>query len=337
MALQQTILSQPRVDFVKSDFDVLIDQKGRRVLFEKALQCPCKSKSTNQQSDCKNCGGTGWVFVDPKETRMVLSSVSVVNEFKDWSEESRGFVNITSKDEDEVGWMDRITLLDGKAYMSEVLHFKKVDGMMFAFTAYPIKEMKYIATFDGSGQPLRPLRKDVDYTFQGQLIKLSEPFFLDQDVSASVRYVHAPQFYILELKRETMQTFTYDDGTEKLKHMPISALGRRAHYVLDPANAYGVGLIRNYYKDQSDCNGYGFVSQGCGCCQDYTNIMSGRIYELPFLNVSFVSVNHKLGYHPFMSIEDQNGETIEGRIVHRDNNIFEVSFSEDCSGIIRYH
>ena len=82
---QTFITAPPRADLHKREFDTLIHQKGRDVLLETALQCPCKSPSTNQQSDCKNCGGTGWIFVNPRETRMVLTAINAVTEFRPWS------------------------------------------------------------------------------------------------------------------------------------------------------------------------------------------------------------------------------------------------------------
>ena len=87
--LQQTISVQPRADFEREDYKTLIEQKGRRILYEKALLCPCKSPSTNQQSGCKNCGGIGWIFVNPIQTRMIVSAVKIVTEFKPWSQEAR--------------------------------------------------------------------------------------------------------------------------------------------------------------------------------------------------------------------------------------------------------
>ena len=58
MGIDQTFFTgPPRADLNKQDFDTLIRQKGRDVILETALQCPCKSESTNQQSNCRNCDG----------------------------------------------------------------------------------------------------------------------------------------------------------------------------------------------------------------------------------------------------------------------------------------
>lgn len=340
LELQKTILdskqtSSVRVDFEKSEFDDLIYNKGRRVLFEKTLQCPCKSESFNQQSNCKNCGGTGWIFIDPIETRMILHSIGNVNQFKDWSEENRGFVNITALEQDELGWMDRITLLDARAYMGEVLHFKKKNNLMFAFTTFPIKQLRYIGLYIDPHQPLVQLKEDVDYTYQGQIIRLAEKYYQDIDVSVTVRYVHSPVFYIMDLKRETMDSFVLDGSKEDLKRFPISAVGRRAQYVLDPRDLNGEGVIKNSYNDNDGCNNY--KSRRCESSEDLTNIISGKMYEVTFNNVSYVNVTHNLGYHPFVKIEDNSGEEVDGRIKHLSRKEMLVSFNYECSGKIIFY
>jgi hypothetical protein len=153
--IPQTTLAPPRADFERSDFERIISQKGADILFEKALMCPCKSKSTNSQSNCKNCGGSGWLFVNPKETRMLVSGLSIVNDVKPWSEEERGTIVISASDTEELAFMDRLTLINGEAIYQEVLHFKRDGGEVFAYTAYPIKKLLYGGLFLSSTTPLQ--------------------------------------------------------------------------------------------------------------------------------------------------------------------------------------
>lgn len=258
MALQKTYsISPPRADLIKEEFDALIFQKGREVVLEKALECPCKSPSTNQQSTCKNCGGSGWIFINPRKTRMVLSAINIVTDYKPWSEELRGTVNVTAMVEEELSYMDKITALDGEAIYNEVLFFKKKTIDVFCYTTYAIKEILYIGLFRGDESPLLRLQKDVDYTVSGSTIKLINQSLLGTDVnvkntSFTIRYKHAPEFHVIEMKRETMQTFEWQ-GIEKLKHLPVSAIARRAHYQLKANNLVGDRLIDNSYDDGSDC------------------------------------------------------------------------------------
>lgn len=263
--LQQTYsIDPPRVDLVKNDFDTLVYQKGRDVLYEKALQCPCKSKATNQQSNCKNCGGTGWVFVNPKKTRMVVTGVAITTDYKAWSEESRGMINITANESEQLTFMDRITLLDGNAIFNEVLHFKKTsNNIVFAFSAYHIKQILYAGLFISTSSGIQRLDKS-QITIEDNIVKLNPSIVPNtlNEVSITLRYIHAPTYYIVEMKRETMQTFKYQIGNELIQHMPLSAMGRRAHYVLTAPNLQGDRLIDNSYSEE-DIN----CEINCNCCQ----------------------------------------------------------------------
>lgn len=244
------ITEQPRADLIKREFDTLIHQKGRGVLLETALQCPCKSPSSGQQSNCNNCGGTGWIFVNPRETRMVLTAISTVTEFRPWSEELRGTVNITTHVEDELSIMDRITALSGESIHNEVLFIKAKATQRFTYCTYNVKKSLYIGLFQGINQPLIKLVEGVDYTVVKNAIKFEDtlefPFEAIEDNSITIRYKHAPQFHVIEMKRDTMQTFNWE-GKEVDQNMPTSAIARRAHYQLSAQNLSGDRLLDNSY------------------------------------------------------------------------------------------
>lgn len=248
--MEQTfVTSGPRADLQKKEFDTLIHQKGRDVLLETAIQCPCKSESVNQQSNCKNCGGTGWVFINPRQKRMVLTAINAVTEFRPWSEELRGTVNVTAHVEDDLSIMDRITALDGESIHNEVLFIKTKGAVNFTYTTYNIKEILYISMFVSVDEPLRRLIKDTDFTFEDNKIIFnisSYPLPSVEENNITVRYKHAPQFHVIEMKRDTMQTFKWEQG-EQNQNMPISAIARRAHYQLTANNLAGDRLLDNSF------------------------------------------------------------------------------------------
>lgn len=242
----------PRADLIKHDFDNLIHQKGRDVMLETALQCPCKSKSTNQQTNCRNCGGSGWLFINPTRTRMVLTAIDAVTDYRPWSEELVGTVNITTRVEEQLSLMDRITVLDGEVIANEVLFLRKMQEKRFVFTRYDIKQIHYIALFVGVNQPLRRLKKDVDFTINRNVVEFSSNLDLPFDAehnSITIRYTHLPQFHIIDMKRETMQTYIWEDG-EKRQLMPVSAIGRRSHYQLSMENYDQSRLLDNSYEEK---------------------------------------------------------------------------------------
>lgn len=255
MLTQTHSSSPPRADLIKPDFDNLVHQKGRNVLLETALQCPCKSKSTNQSSTCRNCGGTGWVFINPRETRMILTAIDLVNDYRPWSEELRGTVSVTAFVEDEISIMDRITALDGESIHNEVIYIKSKQNKAFLYTTYDIKDILYIALYIGDNQPLRRLTKDVDFTIERNIITfiVSDFHFAKiEDNNITIRYKHAPQFHVIEMKRDTMQSYRWENK-EVQQHLPVSAVARRSHFQLSAENLNNDRLLDNSFE-QHQCS-----------------------------------------------------------------------------------
>lgn len=251
MALQATTFYEEtgsRADFHRPEFETLIQQKGRRVLKESSLVCPCKSKSTNQQSNCKNCGGTGWVFINPVETRMILKGMKITPNYKAWSEEIVGDLDVTASDIEELTFMDRLTLLDGKAIYNEVLFFKNntANTITFAFTAYAVKKVLYMGYFVGVDDEFQQLVLGTDYTVDNNIVKLINPAIVAvQDfISITIRYIHAPVYLMVDMKRESMETFELTDK-EELIHLPIAGTARRQHYILGSPTLNGDALLNN--------------------------------------------------------------------------------------------
>lgn len=253
--VQQTYLgsSPSRVDFNKSDFTKLLSEKGRVVIFEKALVCPCKAASSNQLSSCQNCGGTGFVFVNPTELRMILSGVKLNPQQAPWSNEWNGTVNITANPEVELSFMDRITLTDAESILSEVLPIKKKDDTWFTRFTYLPKSIDYIGLFVDSDVKLTKLTAGIDYTIDNNYLTLINEDLIPEntesgDLSVTIRYKHSPVYYVREMLRETMQSFELKLSNEELIHLPISALGQKAHYVLkDKVSLSGATLLDNNY------------------------------------------------------------------------------------------
>jgi len=157
------VANQGRADFVKSKFDDLIYQKGYDVVHEKALRCPCVSKNANQQSNCKNCGGSSWIFFNPTQTKMVIHSMNLNTKYKEWSQENIGTASISSLAETETSFMDRITVIDGEAIFSEVLFLKQyIPDEVGYFETFPMLVTLithyYPSTFEGGlSTPLKSI------------------------------------------------------------------------------------------------------------------------------------------------------------------------------------
>lgn len=113
-------IGQPRVDFIKPAFDSLIWDKGYKIIVYDAIECPCKSGNTTNLSNCSNCLGLGWVFINPLETIGIITAINKDTQYKYWSPEFKGTVAVTLRDIERLSFMDKIILKNEVSILSEV-------------------------------------------------------------------------------------------------------------------------------------------------------------------------------------------------------------------------
>jgi len=244
------LAGQPQVNFNKDSFEAVIYQKGYRVYHDKAIKCPCKVQATDNLSDCHNCGGSGWVFYNRVSTRMILHSMNLDTQYKEWSEETLGTVNITARDVDKIAYMDRITVIDAQTLFSEVIYPKKHKGLRYATATYDILSIEDVFLFAGSKNKLTRLIEGTDYTLNENAIQLDAKYDNYKSTCVALRYIHSPTYHVIDMPRDTMDSPIKNlSGIPEDKLMPISAVGRRAHYVLDAQNYNGDYLFDNSYID----------------------------------------------------------------------------------------
>ncbi len=229
-------IGSARVDPVSSDFDILVYQHGVDVVVESAVKCPCKMDGRGYNVSCKNCGGSGWMFINPIQTRMVLQSMNMSTKYKEWSQERIGMVNITVRTVDSIGDMDRITVLNTTSIMSQVVAPKIGGGDNFiAQVSYPIFDVVDIFKYNSESSKHTLLSKDIDYTYVvGKNFITLDSNHIGDDVSISVRYKHPIQYYVVDMPREISQVTVAVDGAEVKNNFPTSIIARRCHYVLRP-------------------------------------------------------------------------------------------------------
>src|SRR6202008_5136753 len=140
-----------RVDFKPNLFDALVFDKGQKVIWESALVCPCKLDGRGHIGTCINCGGIGYVFINPVETRMVMQSMNQSTKTAQWSLEKIGITNITTRSIDVLGDMDRITVLGTKSKISQVVRPKFYKHKYFSFVNYGIINILDVFQFVAPG------------------------------------------------------------------------------------------------------------------------------------------------------------------------------------------
>lgn len=246
----------PRQDFINNDFDALIYQKGYNVFHEKAILCPCKSKISDNQSSCKNCAGTGWIFLDKIETRMLLFSMNLQTKYKDWSEEKLGTVSISCMDKDKISFMDKITLIDSDSIHKQIIFPVYLSGKLFSYLNYNVKEVINCFLFRGVDRKLQKLELDIDFTIENNIFYLSDKFYISEEAlySISITYRHFNTYHVLDTTRDVINSFVLNEttGKEESKRLPLSGIGRKAHYILDPSKFNSSFLLDNTILTEDD-------------------------------------------------------------------------------------
>jgi len=253
------LIAPPRADFDESRYEQLIAQHGVDCLHEKALQCPCKSEQINALSTCKNCGGTGWIFVNPKQVRIVIQGMGYKKIEEMWASLMSGMVNISYLPSLELSYYDRITRLNAKSIFSEVIDFEEPAGSSkaFGFFSYPPQQVEYVGLYQSDELGLLQLTED-QYTITNNrinLINIDLPAFdkIENPLTATVRYTHAPTFNVIEVARESFDKFKWDGKGEVLQELPGKAIARKTNFLEDLVKLRNGRLIDNSYKDDCCC------------------------------------------------------------------------------------
>lgn len=242
----------PTPNFRKVDFETAITRKGYNVCVEKALRCPCVDKASGSAlPSCKNCGGTGYFFVDMRKTKLLMHSITAKKQYATWTVENAGTVSITARAIDKMCYMDKITMIDiDSEYNQLITTYKDEDKNLNIGKLHynPIKIFD-VYGFDSVEKPLIYVPCE-DYKINGNFLEISPEY---QCESFSVRYLHNPVFHIIDTNRESMvQVNLRGKGLENL---PANYIGRRADIVIDIENLNQDRLFDNTNYDKvNNCN-----------------------------------------------------------------------------------
>ena len=234
-----------RVDLEPDKFDSFVHDKGSPVILESAIKCPCKLDGRSNIPSCVNCGGIGYVFINPIETRMVLQSMNMGSKMGQWSLERIGLVNITTRSVDVLSDMDRITLKESVSKISQVVFPKFHNNQLFAFVNYNIIKVIDVFQFQAEDKKLKKV-PEKDYTVAGNKVILNKSSYKD-DITLTIRYTHNIQYFVIDIPREIRQSPVLKHGTDKLEQFPVSGVGRRCHYVFKPDDFAGSSIVDNSY------------------------------------------------------------------------------------------
>jgi hypothetical protein len=120
-------LDKTRADFRPEEFDRVILQHGKRLVWRKAMLCPCINLDSDQASlDCTDCDGSGYFYVDPLEIQAHMASFDtktrLYEKFGLWVS---GEVSVTVQQAYRLAWRDSLEMIDDLMNFNELI--KKGD------------------------------------------------------------------------------------------------------------------------------------------------------------------------------------------------------------------
>ena len=241
--------NKPQGRFQKRNFDTLVEQKGYPVIIEKALVCPCATVSSQALPDCRNCGGSGWLWINPTSTKAIVQSMNKDTKFKDWSGEDVGTASVTLFQEIEVGYMDKIRLTEGLTSYTEILKPKLYDdGVMRARLRYRPVSVEALFRFNTSSTKLTSLVIPTDLTITGNIVTIDPTLAAIPNLTITIRYQHNPIFIVLDIPRSVIYSESKHHDTKEEDHysFPVNAVARTMHYVVNENS-----IDTNYLYDNS--------------------------------------------------------------------------------------
>ncbi len=116
-------LNKTRADFKPEEFTRVILQHGKRVIWRKAMLCPCIRKVTDQADlACVECDGSGYFYVDPLEIQAVMLAFDkrtrLYEKFGLWAS---GEVSVTTQPDHRIAWRDSLEMISDLMNFNELI------------------------------------------------------------------------------------------------------------------------------------------------------------------------------------------------------------------------
>jgi hypothetical protein len=116
-------LDKNRADFRIVEFNRVLLQHGKRVTWRKAMLCPCLNETTGQADlVCKECDGSGYVYVDPLPIKAHMVSFEkntrLYEKFGLWAS---GEVSVSVQPNYRLGYRDSIEMTDDLMNFNELI------------------------------------------------------------------------------------------------------------------------------------------------------------------------------------------------------------------------
>lgn len=237
---------------VKSDFEKLIWDKGYRVIIENGVECPCKGKTGAPLTTCHNCLGLGWIFLNPIETRAIITSANASTKYKHWSKELTGTVNITVRNEERLSYMDKVTFKTATNILSEVRPLLTTGANKFIFCSYKVESIRNVYLFDSDSTALilvDPIRYSIKSANNMVVDFKGLVYPVGFNGVVSIEYEYLESYNVIDIPHSFRSAFIDDNnGKSQEYNLPVQAIAAKSHMVMGGPTNY----MSNNYIDNSN-------------------------------------------------------------------------------------
>lgn len=250
------LIGRPSVPmFEKSAFESLIWEKGMPIIIEHAVACPCRGKSGSAKSSCLNCLGLGYFFINPVETRAIITSINRQTKYQQWSPELTGTVSVSVSDDSRISFQDKVTLKSRTGLLNEVKPLLNVveDAVTrrFLFMSYNVDKIKAVYIFGTDTTNLIKLSPNdfIINEYNRAAIELNDDLVLPNVYNGvmTVEYEYEVSYIAVDIPHEFRSAFVIDDkGKNVESNMPMQIIAKRTHLAFNKtAGINGINILNN--------------------------------------------------------------------------------------------
>lgn len=193
-------------------------------LWRKALTCPNRITNIHGHNlNCTTCDGTGFLYGPSTEQKMLVTSVSLRQQYMTQGRFDAGMAMITALPEVRLSWWDKVTFTETKMRFTEpvIRGTGPSDRLKYDIIDEPdYPGVELLAVSNGQF-----LVQGTDFNVvDGKLVWVNSP-----PVGAfySIAYLIRPTYVILDVNHHSRTLPSYrSKGAEKTQEFPIQAVGK---------------------------------------------------------------------------------------------------------------
>ena len=221
------------VDFDRNAFSAAIKDKGYDVIWEKATFCPNRVSVTSygglapkdHRINCTVCDGSGFYYYDHKPTRMLMTSITLSQNYYAYGSWSSGSQMVTALPEFRLHPFDRLVLCDGRSRFQEIV--RRQPGQIVDTLKYSALCVDNVVWLSRTGT-VRVFRENDEFSVINGALSWSTTRPDDNDYY-SVSYIYRPRYVVTELlhqhRESTIRGVHYE--------FPVQALAKLDFLVRD--------------------------------------------------------------------------------------------------------